>query len=208
MAKKNYIGLRYGKLVIVKEIGVRRKYNRVFECICDCGKTTTVCQSYLSKDMMCGCGCLKKKPKKHGLSYHPLYKVWNDIKMRCYNKNRASYKNYGGRGVKMCDEWRNNPEAFVKWGIKNGWKPGFEIDKDMLGDNKLYSPENCVFLTPKMNSKYKRNTKYVLYDNKKMTLVDLSELLDIKYSFLYYHLFIQKKDINELIKNRKSSING
>ena len=94
------------------------------------------------------------KMTMHGYSKHPLYDVWGMIKQRCCNKNCPNYKDYGSRGIRVCDEWKNSAKTFIEWCLENGWKKGFEIDRiDNDGD---YYPENCRFVTPKKNNHNQR----------------------------------------------------
>lgn len=97
----------------------------------------------------------------HNKSKHKLYSKWNDIKRRCYDKTRKDYKRYGGKGVIMCDEWKNDFESFYNWCINNGYKEGLALDKDYLCEKnnispKVYSPETCMFVTLKENNSFKR----------------------------------------------------
>jgi len=94
------------------------------------------------------------RPLKHGFRYHPLYGRWCDIKKRCYNQNCKAYKNYGGRGITMCDAWLNDAGAFIRWCELNGFKDGLTIDR--IDNDKGYSPENCRFVTFSENSKHRR----------------------------------------------------
>lgn len=101
--------------------------------------------------------------KKHHLYKHGacvkhlrLYKVWKGIARRCYNKNDSRYHDYGGRGIWMCDEWKN-PLVFVEWALANGWKDGLEIDR--IDNNGNYSPSNCHFVTSIVNMNNRRQYK-------------------------------------------------
>jgi len=96
----------------------------------------------------------------HGLArkgqHHPLYGIWEMIKVRCYCKTAWNYRYYGAKGVAMCDRWHYDAGEFVKWCLSNGWKPGLEIDR--FPDNAgPYSPDNCRFVTHKENCRNKRN---------------------------------------------------
>ena len=97
---------------------------------------------------------------KHGYSRHPLYSVWNGIKNRCYNKNEKQYGVWGGRGISVCDEWINNPKAFIEWALKSGYKKGLFIDR--INNDMDYEPNNCRFIT-RANSN--RNTQLLRSTN-------------------------------------------
>jgi len=109
------------------------------------------------------CGCYKKtKMTKHGYNKHPIINAYYSMLRRCYNEKDPKYKYYGAKGVTVCDEWKNNAEAFYKWSIANGWKKGLSIDKDknaIQGKPKIYSPETCEWITKKENSSLAAKTK-------------------------------------------------
>lgn len=93
----------------------------------------------------------------HNLSKHPLYSIWNGIKQRCYSSARKDYKKYGQKGVTMCEEWRDSPEAFIAWCTQNGWEPGLCVDKDIkcreLGITPaIYSSSTVSFITAQENA--------------------------------------------------------
>lgn len=86
------------------------------------------------------------KYEMHGYSNHPLYRVWQDMKERCYNKNDTSYENYGERNITICNEWKNGFKAFIEWALPL-WKKGLLIDR--INNNGNYKPSNCRFVTCK-----------------------------------------------------------
>lgn len=90
------------------------------------------------------------------ISRHPLYNVWRKMRDRCFNPDAVNFRAYGGRGIVVCDEWRNSSRAFVAWAIKSGWKPGLEIDRE--NNDGPYSPANCRFVTRLQNQNNKKNT--------------------------------------------------
>ena len=122
-----------------------------YKCICDCGKIVNVCHGNLVSGIAKSCGCLmeeicSKKASKHGCSKEKLYLVWKTMKKRCYCKQDKHYKWYGEKGVKVCEEWKNNYISFRKWAYENGYKDTKEFTKytidriDPCGD---YEPSNC-----------------------------------------------------------------
>jgi len=151
------------------------------EYLCVCGNK---CIGYVSnvktgKKISCGCKRYLGTPK-HGLSEHPLYSVWENMYSRCYNAKLVSYKNYGGRGVRICDEWKNSPATFIKWGLENGWKEGLELDKDIKGDGLLYSPGTCLFVTVKENGNNRRANHRITFNGETLTLAQWADKLGIK----------------------------
>lgn len=120
----------------------------------DCGAVSLVDRRKLGKRCP---PCAMKDRATHGLSTHPLYKLLKSIEGRCRYPSATNYAYYGGRGIKLCREWAENPPAFVEWVLSNGWRPGLEVDRiDVDGD---YSPENCRLLTHKENSQRTRRIK-------------------------------------------------
>jgi len=83
--------------------------------------------------------------EKHGYRKHPLYKVWDDIKQRCYNRNSKSFKYYGKRNIVICDKWKYSAKKFIEWALENGWKRGLYIDR--IDNDGNYTPKNCRFVT-------------------------------------------------------------
>lgn len=127
----------------------------LFECVCvDCGKVRIADRRKLNKPCM---SCANKRRATHGLSGHPLYKLLVGVRARCEYPSATNYKYYGGRGIKVCDEWRSDPAAFVAWAEEHGYLPGMELDrKDSDGP---YDPSNCQFIAHDKNSRKRRNAQ-------------------------------------------------
>ena len=189
MAKLNvekYIGLRLGKIRVISEVPSYTKANSTSVCgECECGTIKNYVLNKLTSGHTKSCGCDKgergQNLKTHGLRKHPLYGVWNNMKSRCYSSKSAVYRFYGGRGVKVCDEWVNSFESFYNWAIQNGWEKGLELDKDKRGDGMCYSPDTCCFLTKKKNKNITRRCRYIMVENTKYSLSELSEKFNIDY---------------------------
>jgi len=108
------------------------------------------------------CGCISHKLqgiaiKIHGLSRTKLYQKYQDMKTRCYNKNNKRYKDYGGRGITVCDEWLDKESGFINfsnWSLSNGYQENLQINR--INNNGNYEPNNCNFITAKENSQNRR----------------------------------------------------
>ena len=113
-----------------------------------------------------------------------LYRTWCAMKERCYNKHNKSYKSYGKKGIRVCEEWQNNFASFKEWALSNGYVEGLTIDR--IDFNKEYSPNNCRWVDIKtQNRNYSRNI-FLEFNGEKMCLIDLSELIPIKYATLLW----------------------
>lgn len=151
-------GQRYGKLVVKKEAepiySKTGKMIRRWECQCDCGNETIVRHGDLRGGRTVSCGCYNYEKdsvvKTHGYSRTKLGMVYTGIKQRCNNPNNKNYKHYGGRGIKVCEEWEKNPQTFFDWAIKNGYKEGLSIDRIDVNGN--YEPSNCRWVDYEVQS--------------------------------------------------------
>lgn len=150
---------RFGKLKVIKYYKSNKNGRALWLCQCDCGNIKVVLGNSLLNKSTLSCGCYNKERSKelhskHNMSNSKLYKVWQGMKTRCYNKKFMYYKNYGGRGIKMCNEWLNNFETFYIWAIKNGYKEGLTIDR--INNDGNYEPINCRWTT---RAEQNRNTR-------------------------------------------------
>lgn len=140
---------------------------------CDCGNIVVLEKSRV----LCGndysCGCQKRNQcrtlcYKHGMTDSPLYLIWKGMKQRCYNKNSNGFKNYGGRNIKICNEWVNNFQAFYEWSIYSGYKQGLSIDR--IDNNGDYCPEYCRWASHIEQSNNTRKNRYLIYMGKTQTM--------------------------------------
>lgn len=178
--EKDISGQRFGRLVAIKkdhciwDKETRRSENYwLFKC--DCGKEKVINKYSVLSGKTSSCGCLniektKDRNLKHGLfkTEKRLYRCWQDMKNRCYNKKRKKYKNYGERGIIVCDEWKNNFEAFFKWSKENNYSDDLTLDRIDVNGN--YEPQNCRWATPKEQA---NNTR----KNHKITLNGITKNL-------------------------------
>lgn len=156
---KNLSGRKFGKLTAVEYVG-----DSTWLCLCDCGNTTRVKTSRLMSGNTSSCGCLKRESLSaiatvHGGSGTRLYKIWQNMKGRCLNPNDKSYRFYGARGIKICDEWLESFDAFRTWAIENGYSDSLTIDRIDVNGN--YCPNNCRWATWDVQYANRRPTAYV-----------------------------------------------
>ena len=172
--KIDLIGKRYGRLVVISYDGKKtcgKAKKTMWKCKCDCGNECSVSSGDLRSGHTTSCGCyhneiVGKLNRTHNLSNKcgRLYPLWKSIRHRCYCKTSKDYRNYGGRGIVMCDEWKNDFQSFYEWAIDNGYRE----EKTEKGLNKLtidridvngnYEPKNCRFVTNAVQARNKRNT--------------------------------------------------
>lgn len=179
-------GKKYGRLTVVnldhkeQRIVKNKKYGQKYYylCQCECGnyKVVESCQLINGKTKSCGCykkEIIKTVNKKHGLRNTRIYKIWCNIKARCYNKNNNRYYCYGQRGIKVCNEWLNNFVLFYNWAINNGYKDNLTIDRIDVNGN--YSPDNCRWITNKEQSQNRRSNFNITLGNKTQCLTKWAE---------------------------------
>lgn len=162
--KINIIGLKYGKLTVINEIKERNKNGHImYNVLCDCG----ISKKILGSSLRCGstrsCGCLiTEKNSTHRKSHEKIYRKWQQIKQRCYNEKNNRYKNYGGRGIKMCESWLNSFENFIN---DMGYPENEKLSIDRINVNGDYEKNNCKWSNDKEQANNRtNNVKFLIYD--------------------------------------------
>lgn len=215
-------GQRFGRLVVLGKYGTAKNRQSIWKCKCDCGNIKNVIYGSLLSGSTKSCGCLLKEngcPPKHGLSRTRIYRIWNNMKKRCYNENNKDYSNYGGRGIKICNEWLDEKKGllnFYNWAMQNGYKDDLTIDR--IDNNGNYEPNNCRWADNRTQSNNKRNCYYITYKNNTHTVAEWSKILYIcestireriklkfPVSLILYKGRINPKIKKEYMKNEKSN---
>ena len=182
---KNLIGKKYGRLEVMYYAGRKSPGKHQWLCNCSCGASVTVISSSLQEGNTQSCGCLRSEISrrflsKHGLAYSPEYQIWENIKSRCLNPNNAAFKDYGGRGIKVCKRWLKFENFYKDMGPKPS--PKHEIDRK--NNNKGYYPGNCRWSTRSQQTRNTRRNVMITYKNKTLCLTDWAILLNVKRSTL------------------------
>lgn len=153
---KDLTGKRFGKLNVISRAGSDKHRNARWIVMCDCGNEKEVNGSTLIAGKTVSCGCYNseksvenKWASTHDKSYTRLYKIWCNMKQRCYNTSDTHYYTYGGRDIIVCEEWNKSFDSFYNWSINNGYSEGLTIDRINVNGN--YCPENCQWLTMSEN---------------------------------------------------------
>lgn len=176
-----FIGKKYNWLTIISDAGVIGS-SRWVNVKCDCGKIKKMILSLIKNGQRFSCGCYHSHNSgvTHGLSKHPLFSTWGNMKQRCHNTECQHYHAYGGRGIIVCQAWLKDFKIFYDWAIEHGWKKGLEIDriKNHLG----YSPGNCRIVKKKINGRNRRCTTLIAYKGQNKPLGEWCEELNLCYN--------------------------
>lgn len=169
--------------------------HKKWDCRCDCGKIISVRGCHLTStkahNKQVSCGCHKRKvtsetKRKHGDCGTRLYNIWTNMINRCYNENIKAYKSYGGRGIVMCDEWRNSYLSFKEWAMNSNYSDALTIDRIDVNGN--YCPENCRWIPLSEQQKNRTICKYIEIDGRTQIQSDWAREYGLKPRVLAWRL--------------------
>lgn len=189
---KNRSGQRYGRLTAIDLAG-KKGYKHLWRCRCDCGNEVVVVGDNLSGHTK-SCGCLHKEigsrtKTTHGLSSSRTFHIWVNMRQRCGNPKNPAYKNYGGRGITVCDRWQDSFENFL---ADMGHPPSPELSIERIDNNAGYSPENCKWASASEQVRNRRplprtGLKHVV-NGETLTVYEVSERYNLRPSTIYKRL--------------------
>ena len=175
---KDISGQKFGRLTAIECVGKNRANYAMWRCRCDCGKETTVASNSLRSGNTRSCGCLSvdlstsrivSRNTTHGKTHTVLFRRWTGMHTRCENERAVNYKDYGGRGISVCNEWA----AFIpfyEWAMANGYEPRLTLDR--IDPNGDYCPDNCRWIPASEQAKNRRSTRYITFGGERMCLAD------------------------------------
>lgn len=183
MAKvKGMTGQRFGKLAVIEFAGMNHEGSAMWKCICDCGKDTVVRGYTLRRGDTQSCGCFigeaaSVRNATHRMTKTRLYVCWKSMKSRCYYENDVAFERYGGRGIKVSKEWRDDFLAFREWALKNGYEDNLTLDR--IDSNGNYEPNNCRWLTLAAQQSNRSDTIHLEFNGKNQTLTEWAHEIGI-----------------------------
>lgn len=177
--------------------------------MCDCGNKTIISKGHLLNNHTTSCGCyrlrqIKEKAKMRCLSTTKIYRVYRTMLNRCHNFNSQKYNNYGGRGIIVCKQWRDNFLNFYDWAIANGYQENLTIERINVNGN--YEPSNCTWITMEEQAQNKRCNIKIAYKGKTYPVKKWSQITGIKVDTLKYRYrqgWSSEKIIETPVKERK-----
>lgn len=187
------VGKTFNRLTVLESCGNDKRSNVLWLCRCQCGNLTKATTHQLRSGCKKSCGCLKREIGKinfikHGEWGSRLHKLWKGIKARCYNKNHSQYKDYGGRGIEVCHEWKDNFVAFRDFMLSIGYDETLPIGEqtiERIDVNGNYEPSNCTLISKKQQNYNKRDNHVVTYKGITKTLVEFAEDYGLDVENLY-----------------------
>lgn len=180
---KNLTNQKFGYLTaICLDSQKSTKDHKYWICRCDCGKTRSLQTSQLTSGKVTSCGCQNPRAKKHSIikGHRRLYSIYSSMIARCHNPKSTSYKYYGGKGIAVCDEWKNSFENFSKWSDLNGYNDTLSIDRK--DNSKGYCPSNCRWIPLSEQSNNKTTTVLYTHNGETHNLKEWSRILNFDYA--------------------------
>ena len=184
------IGKVFGRLTVLAFSHKDKWRKNYWLCLCSCGKKVIVAERSLLTGNTKSCGCYRKqysilKHLIHGRQGTRLYAIWQNMKNRCRNTKVPAYKDYGGRGITVCDEWLDFT-CFMDWALNNGYDDSLSLDR--INNNAGYKPSNCRWVTQKEQARNTRANVLITYKCDTLCVVAMAEKYNVNPKLLYGRL--------------------
>lgn len=199
MAFIDLTGNRYGRLTVLGYRGVHvtpcGTARRLWECRCECGAIKTVQEINLKNGSTKSCGCwkysqIKKHNTKHGGVHDRLYGIWKSMRHRCNNPKDSHYSAYGGKGIRVCEEW-DDYKHFKEWAYEHGYDENAEFGEctiDRIDNNGNYEPSNCRFVDRLTQANNTSQNHFVVLNGRKMTIAEFARAMNIDKNHAWYYI--------------------
>ena len=209
-------GMRSGRLKAIRPTKKRSaKGGVLWECLCDCGNRCYVDAYSIKANKTKSCGCILREKtiqrNKAGAKYPQeeresrLYRIWQGMYIRTTYPSQKSYKDYGGRGIKVCEEWKNDFYVFKEWALNNGYNDNLTIER--IDNNQNYCPENCKWIPREEQSRNQRSNIILEYNGETHIAAEWANIMGIKHSTIYKRIS-KGKPIEEILKEYIKNSNG
>lgn len=196
---KNLTGQRFGRITVIERandyISPKGCHRPMWLCRCDCGNEVVIDPSKLKSEHTQSCGCLKNEKarerlKKHGMSHTKTHQEWIGIRQRCLNPNCKDYKDYGARGITMCDRWRDSFEAFYEDVSKLKHFEEKEYTLNRIDNDGNYEPNNVEWASAITQQNNKRSNRLITYEGKTQTVAQWAREMNMSYSKLINRIYL------------------
>ena len=207
----NLIGQRFTRLLVVERAENEKNGSARWVCQCDCGNTIVISSYHLRNEDVKSCGCFQRDfPNRttHGHSGEPIYDEWCGMKARCYNKSQKAYKNYGGRGITVCERWRNNFKDFLDdvSELPHFGEEGYSLER--INNDGNYEPSNCKWATIEDQANNKRSNHMITYNGKTQSVKKWADEVGVNYGTLKSRInrgWAIEKALTEPVKNKANT---
>lgn len=202
--KEDLSGKTFNYLTVLEfdkiKLSERNNSQYMWKCKCICGKIVSVLKSNLERGSIKSCGCRKSENisiarKIHGLTKTKEYSSFNKMRHRCLNKNNPRYKDYGERGITVCNEWLNSFETFLE---DMGKSPSTKHSLERINNDLGYSKENCRWATNEEQANNKRSNRFITYNNETLTVSQWAHKFNVAPIFIFKKLYKEENEIEIL----------
>ena len=207
---KDMTGQTFGYWNVIERAPNDKDGNACWKCRCVCGTERIILGHALRRGQTKSCGCMSSKmhtesSTKHGgcvtngdIETKKLYAVWRAMRQRCSSPSVKAYKNYGGRGIRVCEEWDESFEAFRDWSKQNGYKVGLTIDRIDVNGN--YEPQNCRWVSRAVQSNNTRRTRRITYNGEMHSLYEWAQITGLNYNTLIGRIYHYGWPVSEALE--------